>query len=676
MYNSFNGGFRLAVVNRFRFMACDKKKNLRSWFAYAALFCAGGLFVSLTLLFVPQFAHAQTDFEAFGTATGLGTASLPVVIARIIRAALMVVGIITVCIVVYGGYLYLLSQGEPAKIDKAKAILKNGAIGLVLIFASYTIASFILSSLLGAAGPGGVITSEADKYYEPLSGSLGRGVINDHYPPRNATDIPRNTNIMITFNEPISVDSMMATGYATDADGYITGYLNTANVTIYPVSDTGTCSGDATVSCTENADCVAEDAGTTCTITSGEEKALLSANVAVSVNNERTIYTFNPVELLGNPLTDTNYVVRLGTGIKVVNDNGTLSAAFTGAYEGGYEWTFEVSTEVDLTPPYVVSVAPIPSTTPYDRNIVVQINFSEAMDPVAATGVFQPTADNFTHIEVVDRADWDSDDYSDVTGTYSISNGYKTVEFVTFDACGLDPCGNTIYCLPASSSLEVFAHAAPVIVGEEPQGRTVGGLYDGLVDAAGNTLDGDNDWGAGTGEAGDDYAYAPPTLGWTFSTSAAVNMTPPKITAMTPSLKQGSVDLAAPVTFTFAAPLMSATVNTQNIMLLPDPDHELWYSLDYETSSNTATVNHGSFLPTIETQQYYYWPVLTHGVKSANQICMFPAQGPSWTGGTPACTDNSAAPICCTGEGRTETGAAADADCLRKDLGTPVYTFE
>ena len=50
-----------------------------------------------------------------------------------------------------------------------------------------------------------------------------------------------------------------------------------------------------------------------------------------------------------------NYTVKLTNSIKKADK----TAAFTASNQDGYEWTFEVSTEVDLTPPKVVSVCPV-----------------------------------------------------------------------------------------------------------------------------------------------------------------------------------------------------------------------------------------------------------------------------------------------------------------------------
>jgi len=108
------------------------------------------------------------------------------------------------------------------------------------------------------------------------------------------------------------------------------------------------------------------------------------------------------------------------------------------------------------------------------------------MDPVAATGTYyDDEASYYTNIEVVDSAG------DNVEGTFEISNAYKTVSFTTYDACGEDPCGDTIYCLPGDDELTVTAKAASVDEDEVPQ--SLFAIADGLTDAAANSLDGDDD---------------------------------------------------------------------------------------------------------------------------------------------------------------------------------------
>jgi hypothetical protein len=49
---------------------------------------------------------------------------------------------------IYGGIMLLISAGSSDKVGKAKTILINAIIGLVLIFASYMIVNFVIKNVL------------------------------------------------------------------------------------------------------------------------------------------------------------------------------------------------------------------------------------------------------------------------------------------------------------------------------------------------------------------------------------------------------------------------------------------------------------------------------------------------------------------------------------------------
>ncbi|KKR84911.1 MAG: hypothetical protein UU31_C0002G0069 [Candidatus Uhrbacteria bacterium GW2011_GWA2_41_10] len=587
------------------------------------------VFVGILMVLGTRDVYAQINsasVNAVGSASGLSTQELTILIARIIRAALGVLGIVFVALIVYAGYLYMISSGDPVKTANAKKIIKSAAIGLVIIFASYSIASYVLGRLLAAAGLAGTTTTTAAPYSEPLSGSLGSGMIENHYPGRNAIDIPRNTRIMITFKEPMNPDSFVKDD---DKDPATTDDMNTDNLLIYPTDSVNGSEG-----------------------VEAKDVALASTAVAVSYTEDLRTFVFDPIDLLGNALEDTNYTVKIQPDS--LKADGT--AVFSGAYAEGYEWSFEVSTEVDLTPPKVVSAIPVSSDNPYDRNVTIQITFNEAMDPVAVSGTYDPNQEKtFSNIEIV--ATPEGETKNNVYGSFLISNGYKTVEFTSFDACSKDPCGDTIYCLPALANIEVQAHAAGLST-DPPQASMIGGLFDGLADAAGNSLDGDGDGTAeGTGVSLDDYQ-------WNFQTSDAINDDVPEIISLSPGIREENVDLNTQVKVTFNMLMQSSSLNSDAIRLIPDQVQELWYTLSQMSLNSNfqpanveenpvytqAMVDHASFWESDETQGifYNYYPVISNDVKSVYQICMYPSYGPSNSESFSSCA-TTLQPYCCDG---------------------------
>jgi len=101
-----------------------------------------------------QLSEAQTDLEEVGTAIGTDATSndLPTLIGNIISALLSVLGIIFVVLVVYAGFLYLTAAGDDTKVKKAKTLLTQSIIGLVIIVAAYAISAFVIDALVEVAG--------------------------------------------------------------------------------------------------------------------------------------------------------------------------------------------------------------------------------------------------------------------------------------------------------------------------------------------------------------------------------------------------------------------------------------------------------------------------------------------------------------------------------------------
>ncbi len=77
----------------------------------------------------------------------LGTAEPEVLIGTIIKAILGLSGSVALLVFVYGGFMYLISAGDTKRVEKGKETLKNAALGLVIIFASYLIVTAIIFAL-------------------------------------------------------------------------------------------------------------------------------------------------------------------------------------------------------------------------------------------------------------------------------------------------------------------------------------------------------------------------------------------------------------------------------------------------------------------------------------------------------------------------------------------------
>lgn len=76
-------------------------------------------------------------------------------IGTIINVALGVLGIVAVIVIIYGGFTYMTSSGDAAKITKAKNTIIYGVIGLVIALLAFAIVNFVISNVFNAKGASG-----------------------------------------------------------------------------------------------------------------------------------------------------------------------------------------------------------------------------------------------------------------------------------------------------------------------------------------------------------------------------------------------------------------------------------------------------------------------------------------------------------------------------------------
>lgn len=75
-----------------------------------------------------------------------------VIVANIVKVIIGFIGMLLVILILYGGFLWMTSAGNEQKIDKAKEILKNSIIGLLITMIAYSIAFWVSTWLQQAVG--------------------------------------------------------------------------------------------------------------------------------------------------------------------------------------------------------------------------------------------------------------------------------------------------------------------------------------------------------------------------------------------------------------------------------------------------------------------------------------------------------------------------------------------
>ena len=293
---------------------------MKSSSRHIAWLLAGGclLFLIIAPLAMAQIGSADDSLGVgYMEGTGLSQQDPRVAAARIIQIGLGLLGTIAVVLVIYAGFLWMTSEGNADKLQKAKQILKSAAIGLLIILSAFAIVTFVIDRLNSALDGGSgqtTVDSVPDNSLIGL-GALGSGIVQSVYPSPGQTDVPRNTGIIITFREKMKVSTICQGG------------------------------DDATSVC-NNANIVADNIKFFQTEVGDNSATNLAANKIKVSTNDGLIFVFAPVDYLGSASGNVWQSVKLTTGLRKANNKPAFNL-------GDFIWQFEISTRVDLTPPQV-----------------------------------------------------------------------------------------------------------------------------------------------------------------------------------------------------------------------------------------------------------------------------------------------------------------------------------
>jgi hypothetical protein len=95
---------------------------------------------------------AQTDLGTVtGELTGVGQRSLPELVGGIINIVLGLLGVVLIIMIVVGGVMWMTSGGEKDKVTKARKLITDAIIGLIIVVAAYAIAEYVIGALVTAA---------------------------------------------------------------------------------------------------------------------------------------------------------------------------------------------------------------------------------------------------------------------------------------------------------------------------------------------------------------------------------------------------------------------------------------------------------------------------------------------------------------------------------------------
>jgi len=98
-------------------------------------------------------AEINQQSQSFGGERGAGYGDVALmkdprlIAAEGIRIFLTFLGIMFATYTVYGGYLYMTSAGKEEKVEKGRSIIVHGAIGVMVIFLSYTTVYYVVRTV-------------------------------------------------------------------------------------------------------------------------------------------------------------------------------------------------------------------------------------------------------------------------------------------------------------------------------------------------------------------------------------------------------------------------------------------------------------------------------------------------------------------------------------------------
>ncbi len=90
---------------------------------------------------------SNTGLTVYGQNATDDSQTLADKVGGIINVVLGFLGIIFLILIIYAGFLWMTAAGNDDAVGRAKKILINSTIGLVIVIAAYTISSFIFNAI-------------------------------------------------------------------------------------------------------------------------------------------------------------------------------------------------------------------------------------------------------------------------------------------------------------------------------------------------------------------------------------------------------------------------------------------------------------------------------------------------------------------------------------------------
>ena len=105
------------------------------------------------ILTSPQLTEIAQDSYNAPTSGAVPTGrTVQDIIVLVINTILGLLGVIFLVIIIYAGFLWMTAGGNDEQVGKAKKLLINSIIGIIIIVAAYAISYFVLQAILPPQG--------------------------------------------------------------------------------------------------------------------------------------------------------------------------------------------------------------------------------------------------------------------------------------------------------------------------------------------------------------------------------------------------------------------------------------------------------------------------------------------------------------------------------------------
>ena len=303
------------------------------------------------LIAAPVVVHAATTFsiENIGGSIGLGTSDLRQVAINVIKWVLGILGLVAVSFLIYGGVLWMTAAGNEERIEKAKRVIINAVIGLVIVLVSWAIvlyvAKFVNNVTNGDTNPPGCSNPPCAGVLPPVANFRVKEIQTSHVigSGGNNLDVLRCSGVQPIFNnrvDPTTVAAALAQSpHELKVFKDVAGFPEVNGTWAYGSQSFMTYS--------------------------------LAAGVKYDPNSDYKLWI---------PKTAARILDSDGTQLTQCQADGTCTDL-----GNSYEWLYHVGAQDDTAAPSVTTTYPLHNGTGYpDTNVsrepVLTVNFSETIN--------------------------------------------------------------------------------------------------------------------------------------------------------------------------------------------------------------------------------------------------------------------------------------------------------